>query len=233
MTSTSAIDHFVSSLARFGTHPSRFNQYSQTCSNLDMVGISAPEIRQEQLFQFLLERPDPKLMFVGEAASGLGARFTGIPMTDERGLGGYRRKRNIDPSAIITVPFKRTSAITPKTTAKGALELTAGELWSGLFDLVIDSRKIVITNVVPFHPMGSGQYKNRGPLPEEIVECLPLLEEMISLAPHALLLPVGRVAEQALDFLGLPHLPYLRHPANGGIRKFRDGMRSAKIAARL
>jgi hypothetical protein len=209
------------------------NQYSQVNAQCDMQGIPAPDIRREQLEQFIDEHIDAYVMFVAEASSGKGARYTGIPMTDERSLGGFRRHLGIEPAAILSTPFRRTSAVTAETGEKGALELTAGVMWGTLRALGIEPKRILLANAVPFHPIGNSCYSNRPVSGHEVRACLPLLEEMVSLAPKALLVPVGRVAEQALDMLGYAHLPYVRHPANRGIGQFRAGVENVKKIAKL
>src|SRR5438067_3665063 len=209
MTSQTAVFHYLNRLSTCLTHGSLFNQYAQACPHLDISGMRSADIRVEQLGEHLIERLGCiKAVFVAEAASGTGARFTGIPMTDERSLGGHRRHLGIDPTAILSRGFRRTSAITPKTANKGAIEMTAGIMWNGLHRFCINPRHVLLANVVPFHPQGASQYANRRPTRQEIVQCLPLLEEVLALATGAVLVPIGRVAEEALDALGLPRLPY-------------------------
>ena len=63
-----------------------FNQWDEIDPNWDCE--NAAEFRRDNLKAYLLARPRPQYVFISEAPSWRGARFSGIPMTSERILMG-------------------------------------------------------------------------------------------------------------------------------------------------
>jgi len=118
---------------------------------------------------------------------------------------GYRGAR------VSGVPFTSERQLT----GKGPAEATATIVHRVLAELGIED-DILLWNVVPTHPHRPGEpASNRRPTAAEINAARPFLDE---LAPGRTVVPVGRVAEAALDIRGI------RHPSHGGAVAFREGL---------
>jgi uracil-DNA glycosylase len=118
---------------------------------------------------------------------------------------GYRGAR------VSGLPFTSERQLTGAAPA----EATATIVHRALRELGIE-KDVLLWNVVPTHPHRPGEpASNRRPRTEEITASAPFLEE---LARGRQVVPVGRVAEAALDIEGI------RHPSHGGAAAFRDGL---------
>jgi hypothetical protein len=101
-------------------------------------------------------------------------------------------------------------------TGSGPAEATATIVRRTLAELGLEEETLC-WNVVPTHPHLPGEpASNRRPTRAEIDASRPLLRE---LAHGRRVVPVGRLAEQALG------LPGVRHPSHGGAQAFRAGLR--------
>jgi Uracil DNA glycosylase superfamily len=118
---------------------------------------------------------------------------------------GYRGAR------VSGVPFTSERQLT----GAGPAEATATIVHRVLRELGLED-DVLLWNVVPTHPHRPGEpASNRRPRAEEVAASRPFLEE---LARSRHVVPVGRVAEAALDIEGI------RHPSHGGAAAFRDGL---------
>jgi uracil-DNA glycosylase len=118
---------------------------------------------------------------------------------------GYRGAR------LSGVPFTSERQLT----GKGPAEATATIVHRVLAELGIED-DVLLWNVVPTHPHRPGEpASNRRPSVKEIAAGRPFLDE---LARGRTVVPVGRVAEAAVDTEGI------RHPSHGGAAAFRDGL---------
>jgi hypothetical protein len=109
------------------------------------------------------------------------------------------------------VPFTSERQLT----GAGPAESTATIVHRVLAELGIED-DVLLWNVVPTHPHCPDEpASNRRPRAEEVAASRPFLEE---LARSRQVVPVGRVAEAALDIEGI------RHPSHGGAAAFRDGL---------
>jgi len=229
------VAEFVQALQRAPRLPGIFNQYAQFDPNLD-ASSSAPDVRCEQLHQYLSDRlGHAKLCLQAEAAGYQGARFSGIPMTSERILLGHH---DVPKDIVMKATTKRTSRMTaPKGVripSNGFTEPTASIVWRSIRDSGASSVKVVLANTFPFHPLGpKGPLSNGRPCAEHLVATRGLLEHFYRLFPNVLIVPVGRVAEATLQGLGVPSQPYVRHPAYRGANEFRQGMASYYAAVNL
>jgi uracil-DNA glycosylase len=115
---------------------------------------------------------------------------------------GYRGAR------ISGVPFTSERQLT----GTGPAEATATIVQRTLAELAIQD-DVLLWNVVPTHP-GTAT-SNRRPTRAEVEASAPFLR---SLASGRRVVAVGRLAERALG------APYVRHPAHGGARAFRDAL---------
>ena len=235
MSGAPVIDAFIDRLAATAAPPGCVNPYTVCLPGVD-TGLEAPQIRRRQLAAYLSRRQDTaRLMLVAEAPGYQGARFSGIAMTCERTLLG--NKPSVPPEAVLgDVSARRTSH--PDTgrnrpeTAFGFSEPTASIVWRELLALGIADR-VVLWNVFPFHPHRAGApLTNRTPSRAEVAAHLDIIADLQSRFPGARVICIGNTARDHLHPLA-PELPTLRHPANGGASKFRDGLRQVVANAAL
>jgi uracil-DNA glycosylase family 4 len=118
---------------------------------------------------------------------------------------GYRGAR------VSGIPFTSERQLSGTGPAEASATIVHGVLAElGLEDAVL------LWNVVPTHP-GTDR-SNRRPTRAEIEASRPFLEELVR---GRRVVAVGRLAAAVLD------APYVRHPAHGGGRAFREGIRAA------
>ncbi|HUW33767.1 MAG TPA: uracil-DNA glycosylase [Planctomycetota bacterium] len=190
-----------------------FNQYRD--SNPDVDVPTAAAIRLANLRSYL-ERAceSASILIVGEAAGPWGARFSGVPFVGEKQL--------LDPRfpicggrSSLPVPLREMRLDPP------FVSLSARLFWEVLLPF---HDRIVVWDAVPFHTHKPDDALTvRNPSREEVVqhsEALRLIEEYVQ---PSQVVAVGRRAFGALETLGKSPV-YVRHPSQGGIRKFAEGM---------
>ena len=221
------IDAFIDRLAATEAPPGCANPYSIYLPGVD-IAPEAPEIRRRQLRAYLhRRRHTARLMLVAEAPGYQGARFSGIAMTCERTLLGH--KPGVPPEAVLgDVPGQRTShpdaGRNRPEKAHGFCEPTASIVWRELVALGLTDCT-VLWNVFPFHPHRAGaSLTNRTPSHADVAAHLGIIADLQSLFAATRVICIGNTARDHLHPL-TPNLPALRHPANGGAGKFRDGLR--------
>ncbi|MDP3462634.1 MAG: uracil-DNA glycosylase [Bacteroidales bacterium] len=194
------IEEFVEELARERVGENTTNQYGY-----DAV---KNEIRRKNLTEYLrlmLERR-PRWILVSEAPGYLGMKLTGVPFTSERILMThwfYKANRNFE--------IEFSGIAEPSATIVWNVLDTVGEL-------------PLMFPAYPFHPNRAGEPKsNRTPTDSELRTSERYLRELIDIFKIEKYIAVGRKAETSLKKLGL-EAPYVRHPANGGARMFREGI---------
>lgn len=204
------------------TFDSVFNPWRDFDPTLD-VCANAPAVRSENLRQYLATRTGrTKLLFVAEAPSYRGCRFTGIAMTSERILLGM--KRDVAPEAVFEGEKRRTSL--PGRFPKGATEPTASIAWPLLLAMGL-AHEVAFWNAFPCHPHRPGApLTNRKPTAAELSAAAHVLPQMIALVRPQRVIAVGRVAEGLMKKLGVPAEEEVRHPANGGATQFRQQVRA-------
>ena len=193
---------FVERLAllRFG---SCFRPLADEHPELDQPG--APATRRANLVRYLVERTrEPPVLLAGEAMGYAGGRFSGIAFTAERTLLEWGA-----PYAL--------SSLRPE----GYKELS-GSIVHGLLGELGLEQRVLLWNTVPAHPHPVGRpLGNRAPTSLERVAGGEVLASLVEAVGPLAVLPVGRIAERSLDELGIPALPSVRHPAQGGATLFR------------
>ncbi len=97
-------------------------------------------------------------------------------------------------------------------TGSGPAEASATIVHRTLAELGL-AGEVLLWNVVPTHP-GTAT-SNRRPTRAEVSGGLPFLERLVR---GRRVVAVGRLAQAATG------APYVRHPAHGGARRFRDGL---------
>jgi uracil-DNA glycosylase len=190
-------DRFIDALARAEVSDRAVNQYAR--------GDRANAIRRSNLRLYLEQIGEPEMILVGEAPSHRGGRLTGIPFTSESimlgRLGdGYRKSTpgpKLSTEASATMVWATISCIEPRPL-----------LW----------------NAFPFHPFARGNpLSNRVPTSEELRIGAPFLEWLLRLFAIGRVVAIGNLASRSLTQLAIPH-EKVRHPSQGGKKKFVDGM---------
>jgi uracil-DNA glycosylase len=193
----SAWEPFIDALARVRVSDRAVNQYAR--------GDRANAIRRSNLRLYLEQIGSPEMVLVGEAPSHRGGRLTGIPFTSESimlgRLGpGYRKATSgwkLSTEASATMVWATISCIEPRPL-----------LW----------------NAFPFHPFVRGNpLSNRAPSSDELRIGAPFLEWLLRLFAIERVVAIGNLASRSLTQLAIPH-EKVRHPSQGGKKKFVDGM---------
>ena len=206
-----------------------FNPWWQVDKENDITP-KAPRLRREQLRAYLCDRlGKSRLAIIGEALGYRGGHFSGIPMTSERILLG--RKTDIVPEHILLgIKPRRTSQ--SRKCPDGFSEPTATIVWSTLLRLGIAPEQFVLWNAFPWHSfdLRRGMLSNRTPTSSEQSAGTPVLKAFLDLFSCRQVVALGRIAAAQLrDLETGAH--YVRHPASGGAKLFRQQI--AKIVVML
>jgi len=185
-----------------------FNPWRDHCPH--EAKADAPAGKVERLARHLA--CDPAIILVGEAPGYQGCRYSGIAFTSERLLieGAIPRIPAL-PDRLSTrrLPFSEPSATI---------------VWRTLYRLGIAERTI-LWNALQLHPHRSGEpWSNRTPTPAELALGSPALHLLIAAFPAAMIVAVGRKAEQLMIAMNITPAATVRHPANGGATAFAAGM---------
>ena len=190
----------------------RFNPYRDRRDDLDVDG--APAIRRDNLRAYLAAYDaTPPLFLLLEAPGPWGCRFSGVPITSEAQLAD-------GDFPIDGRPTSREDA--PHT------EYSASIFWRVCQPLF---PHFFVWNSVPLHPHDPGEPLSiRTPRRTEVREWQSLLTGLLdALAPERIV-GVGRKGERALEEAGADPT-YVRHPSQGGAKKFEAGI--TEIAAAM
>lgn len=154
----------------------------------------------------------PEFIFIGEAPSYQGCRYSGIAFTSERLLG---------EGAIPRIPALAGRLSTRKLPFS---EPSATIVWKTLYRLGIAERSI-LWNAVQLHPYTEGNpWSNRTPTHEEIAYGIPAINILKQTFPNARLVAVGKKSAGLLAGMGVEVTATVRHPANGGATEFATGI---------
>ena len=197
---------------------------------------------------------------IGEAIGYRGGHFSGIPMTSERILLGKKtevvaalclprrsfakagERRNPNERAkngdhpdesglqsIAGIKPRRTSK--PRKCPDGFSESTATIVWSTLLKLGLRPEQFVLWNAFPWHSFdqGRGMLSNRMPNKSEQAAGQLALKAFLELFPCEHIVALGIIAAAQLEELEVD-FQYVRHPASGGAKLFRQQI--AKIVER-
>ncbi|MEZ5993990.1 MAG: uracil-DNA glycosylase [Planctomycetota bacterium] len=200
------IEKLISRLRRAELPEHVSNIYRHDEPALDARGGAAK--RRENLRRYLKALPAPKYAFIGIAPGYRGARFTGVPFSDE--------DRLCFPGSC----YDRSS-----TRDRAYREATAGVV----MDLLGSRTDVVCWNIVPWHPHKPGEpLTNVDPDAETIAYGLEALEYFFQrLYPETKAVAVGQIPAKALegfkvDGKAIEVAATLRHPARGGANEFRE-----------
>ena len=218
-----------------------FNPWSQHCDSFD-ISSCAPQIRRRHLLDyFKARRYTARYLFIGEALSFDGGRFSGIAMTSERMLNnqqtGVIRACQIIPGldpqhGASWRTSKPEACLKIKERNHGRIEKTATVVWRVVTqDLCLDPLEFVLWNAVPWHPYKlpdrqraisrNNIPKNRTPLLHEREIGREKLRCFLMLFPNTTAISIGEVAELELYRALYPNISYIPHPVRGMEEAFR------------
>ena len=216
---------FVDSLCR-RPDDDLFNPWHDYCALFD-ISLCAPQIRRQHLLDyFRARRYTAQYLFIGEALSFNGGRFSGIAMTSERMLNN--RQTDIVRACQIIPDFDpqhhlwRTSnpdrCNSQAAREHGRIEQSATAVWRAAEQVNLDPSMFVLWNAVPWHPYilsTEGIPKNR----PNLTECerrigRDRLSDFLDLFPDACPIPFGRIAE--IELCRVLCSSYIPHPRNAG-----------------
>ncbi|HEV3098961.1 MAG TPA: uracil-DNA glycosylase [Candidatus Udaeobacter sp.] len=199
-----------------------FNPWWQVDKQND-VGVTVPAIRRKQLAAYLRKRLGKiKFAVIGEALGYRGGHFSGIPMTSERILLGKKKDSGIEPEQVFSdIKARRTSKA--RICPGGFSEPTATIVWSTLLKLGLKPGQFVLWNAFPWHTFDSrrGMLSNRMPNKCERSAGLLVLKAFLKLFPCDQIVALGKIAAAQLQQLSV-NAHYVRHPASGGAKLFRQ-----------
>ncbi|MCC6572440.1 MAG: uracil-DNA glycosylase [Planctomycetes bacterium] len=213
-----SIEKLIARLRRVALPPNVFNIYHTGDPAHDVRGGAAK--RRENLRRYLKALPDPKFVLIGLCPGWRGARFTGVPFTDEARL------------CLTGSCYDRTSS-----SPEPLRERSAGVA----MDLIGARTDVVCWNAVPWHCHEADEpMSNATPSAEAINLGAAELEYFLArLYPRAQPVSVGEIARDVLSQVSKRHgIPpadsgiwsqfraaiHVRHPAHGGEKEFREGL---------
>jgi len=209
----STIDEFIYGIASENL-PTVFNPWAEVSP--DDAFEDAADERRYRLRAHM--NCNPKLLLIGEAPGYQGCRYSGIAFTSERLLYLGQIPR-VESYAGRRITFRERPWSEPSATI----------VWGALYELGLQAHTVMF-NAVPWHPQGlDGIHSNRTPSAAERHAGIPHLLRFISLYEGAKIAALGNTASKSLYDLGIEHAK-LRHPANGGATKFRDGLKALEIS---
>ena len=191
-----------------------FNPYHTQHPALDRP--DAPATRRANLRAYLGAYPEaPPLFLLAEAPGPWGCRFSGVPITAEAQL--------LDPA--FPVDGQSTSRNDEPHT-----EYSAGIFWRVLQPVF---PHFFVWNSVPFHPHDADDPLTiRTPRRSEVRRWSGLLEGLLDALGPERIVAIGRKAERALTEIDAD-VTYVRHPSQGGAKKFEAGITSIVTAMGL
>jgi uracil-DNA glycosylase len=200
------IEKLIARLRRAELPEHVFNIYKRDDPELDVRGGAAK--RRENLRRYFKAIREPRYALIGIAPGWRGARFTGVPFTDE--------DRLCFPGSC----YDRTSR-----RERAYREATAGVV----MDVLGARTDIICWNVVPWHPHQPGNpLSNADPDAETIGYGMEIMEFLFQrLYPNTQPVAVGRVAAESLASLrvngkSIEVAAEFRHPAHGGAAEFKE-----------
>ena len=188
--------------------PDCFNPYTDRDPLHDRP--NAPVLRRNNLLFYLehyLEHK-PSEIWLAESGSHTGTRRSGLPLV---------------PTTEVEALNARfaTSGFTSPTLTSDRTGMTAGYVWEAA---LTRPRLPLFWNAVMAHPHRPGApYRNRPTRRTELTAYQPVLGDVLQLFDPVRILAIGRIAARMLEATGSAHY-YVRHPAQGGAREFREGV---------
>lgn len=183
-----------------------------------------PQHRLDNLAAYVeARRGSARFLLMGEAPSHRGCRFSGIAFCSEHELAHKgalvaRKPLVLTSRDAVTKPFK---------------ERSAHVIWDEI-ERAGAAYEVVLWNTFPWHPYLDVPTTNRKPRLSEVAHGRAALNALLECFTHELeIIAVGKVAEDAMSrWEEVECSGYIRHPAQGGEGRFRQGFRE-RVAARL
>ena len=183
-----------------------------------LINIYQYPAKRENLTRWL-QRPDhgpPSVLLLGEAPGSHGAALTGVPFVSPEVL--MRGPKGGDPwRAFGMRAGYRGMNVSPEPAATMVWEVVARQMGNCPLPMT--------WNEVPFWLRG-----NKAPRVAERKHGREWVLRLIDIYPDALVVAVGKNAEEACRDLGLHH-EAIRHPMHSGKEQFEEGI--GRIAASL
>jgi hypothetical protein len=196
------------------------------------IGRNSPAIRRNQLRAYLQKRlRKAHIAVIGEAVGYRGGHFSGIPMTSERLLLGRSKTVRLKSNDFFSdMNPRRTSK--PDKCPDEFSEPTATIVWGTLLRLGLKPDQFVLWNAFPWHSFDPrhGTLSNRMPNKSEQAAGLQVLKAFLKLFQCEQVVALGKIAAAQLEKLSV-HAHYVRHPASGGAKLFRQQI--AELVQRL
>lgn len=214
----STVENFIEILKRHEKMTNVFNPWKDFDETYDLDN-NAVKIRCQNLKNYLISRKNAKYVLIAEAPGYQGCHFSGIPMTSER----IFKKYNLHDMERSSCKDKLKEKRKAKTIQRdGFTEPTATIVWSFLnSSKKLKTTDFVLWNAFPFHPHKKDQLlSNRKPVQNELNSTRDILDAFLKLFKNAKVIPIGNIAANLLEFETA-----IRHPSNGGKKKFEAQMR--------
>lgn len=182
-----------------------FNPYNDRNDAYDVADAIA--IRRANFKNYLATYTAmPRLFLLAEAPGPWGCRFSGVPLVSESQL----------EDKLFPIHGRATSLATEPHS-----EYTAKIYWRVLGPYF---PQFFTWNSVPFHPYKEDKLMSiRNPGNREVLVYVETLKAIIDVIKPERVLSIGRKAEYAFSKIDVP-CTYIRHPSQGGARKFEDGI---------
>lgn len=189
--------------------PNIFNPWKDICA-LD-ESWNSPNEKLNRLAAHL--NCNPEYIFCGEAPGYQGCRHSGVAFTSERQLlaGSIPRMPNIEQRLT--------------TRSLSFSEPSATVVWRNLHLHGI-AENTLLWNAVQLHPHKGNPDTNRTPSPEELALGEPALRLLIATYPKAKVVAIGNKAAELLQKMNITPTATVRHPANGGVTEFENGIQN-------
>ena len=183
-----------------------FNPYHTTHATLDRP--DAAQTRRTNLRNCLAcYAARPPLFLLAEAPGPWGCRFSGVPLVSESQLADPDFPIDGTPTSRAEEPHR---------------EYSASIYWRVLQPYF---PQFFTWNSVPFHPHDADDPLTiRTPRRSEVAGYEDVLADLLDLLQPERVLAVGRKAERALHEIDAA-CTYVRHPSQGGAKKFEAGVR--------
>jgi uracil-DNA glycosylase len=185
-----------------------FNPYADRVDGID--GPDAPALRRANLRRYLdAYQASPRILLLAEAPGPWGCRFSGVPLVSEAQLADASFPIDGTPTSLEETPHS---------------EYSATIYWRILRPYF---PHFFTWNTVPLHPHRPGERLSiRTPTNAEVMAFSGVVRRLVEILQPEQILAIGRKAEHVLGRLAIP-CRYIRHPSQGGARRFEAGIRKA------
>ena len=185
--------------------PGLFNPYNDQTEAFDRPG--AINTRRENFRAYLsCYEHMPRIFLLAEAPGPWGCRFSGVPLVSE---------------ALLEDPAFPIHGAATSLADKPHGEYTANIYWRVLGPYF---PQFFTWNSVPFHPYKEGKPMSiRNPGNKEVLVYTETLRKILDVIQPEKVLAIGRKAEYAYRKIDI-NCTYIRHPSQGGAKKFETGI---------